>query len=110
MPAIQRTVYVDDFDGSENAAPVTFFTPDGVKRVVYLSPAHQAAFRQTLGGIERRFQKYVEVADVVSQQPKHSSSEAAKIRQWAKSQGISIPSRGRIPTAVKNKFYAAVGA
>lgn len=36
-------------------------------------------------------------------------TEAAKIREWAASRGISVGSRGRIPADVTDQYKAATG-
>lgn len=35
------------------------------------------------------------------------SGEAAKIRQWARSQGLAVPERGRIPADLAERYAAA---
>ena len=36
-----------------------------------------------------------------------SSGEAARIREWARSQGLAVPERGRIPAELAEKYAAA---
>lgn len=36
-----------------------------------------------------------------------SSGEAAQIREWARSQGLPVPERGRIPADLADKYAAA---
>ena len=35
------------------------------------------------------------------------SSEAAQIREWARSQGLAVPERGRVPAELAEKYAAA---
>ena len=35
------------------------------------------------------------------------SGEAAQIREWARSQGLSVPERGRVPAELAEKYAAA---
>ena len=37
-------------------------------------------------------------------------SDTAKVREWAKGQGIEIKDRGRVPASVVEQYKTAVGA
>src|SRR5438477_3448999 len=37
------------------------------------------------------------------------SGEAARIREWARSQGLAVPERGRIPAELADKYARATG-
>ena len=42
-----------------------------------------------------------------SRRGRGGSGEAAQIRQWARSQGLAVPERGRIPAELAEKYAAA---
>jgi len=60
----------------------------------YVGVARRAAGRGSRPGARRR--------------GRHGGSgEAAEIRDWARSQGLSVPERGRIPADLAEKYAAA---
>jgi hypothetical protein len=46
-------------------------------------------------------------SDESDDKPEHHEATAKDIREWAKSEGIDVPSRGAIPADVREKFNAA---
>ncbi|MGM0386157.1 MAG: histone-like nucleoid-structuring protein Lsr2, partial [Actinomycetota bacterium] len=88
---------VDDIDGSPATETVTFGL-DGVNYEIDLNDEHAAQLRDALtpwvaksrrtGG--RKSSKGIATT-------KSSSSDAARIREWARSTGIEVSERGRIP-------------
>lgn len=102
------TSFVDDMDGSEAEGTVRFAL-DGHEYEIDLNAKHTAALRKVLGS-------YVAAARKggVSRRPvrraRHgagSGINTSEVREWAKSQGIEVKDRGRIPAELVVKFQAA---
>ena len=104
---VQRTqiLYVDDIDGSEAEGTVRFGL-DGTEYEIDLNKKHSAQFAKAI-------RPYIDAARKVS-----SSRRAARgsrparhdqsdVREWARSQGLKISDRGRIPTDVLARYESA---
>lgn len=98
----------DDIDGSEAAETVKFGL-DGSQYEIDLNERHADALRKSLT-------KYVEHARRVAgrrQFGKNTGSTGInghaprEIRDWARSNGHTVPDRGRIPQEVREAFAAA---
>jgi hypothetical protein len=98
----------DDLDGGP-ADETVRFTFGGADYEIDLSKKNAAAFR-------RQFAPFVEHARRAGRaQPRRPGRTAASrqrsgdIRAWAKSQGITVSERGRIPASVVEQYQAATG-
>lgn len=106
-----QTLYIDDLDGSEADGTVRFAL-DGSEYEIDLNTKHADALRKSLA-------RYVEAArkspgvrrSPATRNRRQSASEVntTDVRAWAKSQGIEVKDRGRIPAELVVKFKAAVG-
>lgn len=108
---VQRTVtiYTDDLTGTEGEDIATHaFSVDGVNYEIDLGPDNyqklldvlgpfMGAGRKVNGGGARRTAKRAQ----------SGGTDAAKVREWAQSQGIEVNSRGRIPADLMEKYQAA---
>lgn len=104
---VQRVItqLVDDLDGKEIAdgkGSTVSFSLDGTAYEIDLSDKNADKFR----GL---FQDYIAVArrsgrSARAKRASGSASNAAEIRDWAKSNGIDVPDRGRIPASVRDAF------
>jgi hypothetical protein len=65
---------------------------DGLAR--YVGAARRAGGRSSGGGGRRR-------------RGRGGSGEAARIREWARSQGLAVPERGRIPAELAERYAAS---
>jgi hypothetical protein len=102
-----QIVLEDDVDGGEATQTVTFAL-DGTSYEIDLNDANadklRAAFAPFVGharkvsGGQRRGRRQVAVA---------SGASAKEIRDWARSNGHTVPDRGRIPAEVRSAFDAA---
>jgi hypothetical protein len=110
---------VDDIDGSEATQSVSFGV-DGLVYHIDLNDVHANELRTTLG-------PYLRVARQVrddrgpgrggARRPVVDRDRNRRIRQWALEQGVELPGRGRIATAVRRAYdagdvaalYAAAG-
>jgi hypothetical protein len=98
----------DDLDGGP-ADETVRFTFGGADYEIDLSKKNAAAFRRQLA-------PFVEHARRAGRaQPRRPGRTAASrqrsgdIRAWAKSQGITVSERGRIPASVVERYQAATG-
>ena len=106
-----QTVFVDDLDGTEAEGTVRFGL-DGAEYEIDLNAAHAQALREALapcvsaarraGGSTRRPARAARRAPA-------TGLNTTEVREWAKSQGIDVKDRGRVPAELVVKFKAATG-
>jgi hypothetical protein len=108
-----QTLLIDDLDGSEAESTVRFGL-DGAEYEIDLSAKHAEALRKALA-------RYVEAArrapGFTARRPGRGGRRVAgstgpdptAVREWAKSQGIDVKDRGRVPAELVVKFKAATG-
>lgn len=102
------TKIVDDLDGTEAPdAETVNFALDGNNYEIDLGAENAEKLRAAL-------QVYVEKARPVTVVNTRKNgtvtripSNAGTIRAWARSQGIAVPDRGRIPATLRDQFTAA---
>lgn len=105
---------VDDLDGGE-AEDTLAFALDGTDYEIDLSNGNAARLRDALAPYVQAARKTVPPS---RQRAKATGRKAAtkdgpntaEVREWAKTHGIEISHRGRIPTDVYVKFQDAQGA
>jgi hypothetical protein len=108
-----QTVFIDDLDGGEAEGTVRFGL-DGTDYEIDLSATHAKALRKAL-------EKYAGAGRKVTgpaRRPGRGSGRAAasggpspaEVREWAKSQGIKVNDRGRVPAELVVRFKAATEA
>jgi len=102
----QRVVvtFSDDIDGGE-AAETVIFGLDGKTYEIDLNPANAKKLRGDLA-------PYVEAGRKQSKSGKayrrtSIAPDPATVRAWARSNGMEVPPRGRIPKKVYEAFEAA---
>jgi hypothetical protein len=108
---------IDDLDGSAAAETVSFAL-DGTTYKIDLSKKNAAAFRKALGryvsaarregGARSTRRRPATKVTGNGAKPKRDF-DLAKLREWAGSNGVAVPSRGRIPQAVVEQYKAAGG-
>lgn len=94
---------VDDLDGTEVAegkGETVVFAMDGQDYEIDLSDKNAKAFRAAL-------KQYVDAGRPVQGRRRAVNPEATAIREWARSNGVEVPERGRLPQEVVEKFNAA---
>jgi hypothetical protein len=102
-----QTLFIDDIDGSKAEGTVRFGL-DGADYEIDLSANHAGALRSALA-------PYVTAArrSTAAKRPSRgerrggSDINTTEIRKWAKSQGIEVKERGRVPAELIVKFKAA---
>jgi hypothetical protein len=108
-----QTLFIDDLDGSEAEGTVRFGL-DGTEYEIDLNTKHadalrnalvryvEAARRPSIGGARRSTRN--------SRRSNAGGLNSTEVREWAKSQGIEVKDRGRVPAELAVKFKAASGA
>jgi|SRR5579859_4697734 len=102
------TSFVDDIDGTEAEGTVRFAL-DGTEYEIDLNTKHTAALRKALEPFVAAGRKSV-VSQRQVRRPRRGTSggvNTSQVREWAKSQGIDVKERGRIPAELMVKFQAA---
>jgi hypothetical protein len=111
-----QVMLVCDLHGDETPASQTLeFALDGAAYEIDLCDEHAGQLREGLAG-------FVGVARRVGSRGALSpngrsagrrrrrssgSGDAARIREWARGQGLAVPERGRIPAELAEKYAAA---
>jgi len=103
-----QTLFIDDLDGSEAAGTVRFGL-DGTEYEIDLSTAHSAELHSALERFIRHARRTGTARRVPRSQRGNSAADTAKVREWAKEQGIEIKDRGRVPATVVEQYQAAAG-
>lgn len=99
-----RTLFIDDLDGTPAEGTVRFAL-DGTEYEIDLTAEHARALRNALA-------RYVAAARrrPVSPRParvQRAAVSTSEVRAWAKSQGLDVKERGRMPAELVVKFKAA---
>jgi hypothetical protein len=108
-----QTLLIDDLDGGQ-ADDTVRFGLDGAEYEIDLNAKHAAALRKALApylGAARR------APGSVARRPGRTGRRVTStggpdptaVREWAKSQGIEVKDRGRVPAELIAKFKAATG-
>jgi len=106
-----QTLFIDDLDGGEAEGTVRFGL-DGAEYEIDLSKEHTDALHSALG-------KYVEHARKIGGTARRQvrggrrgavAIDTAKVREWAKEQGIDIKDRGRVPANIVEKYRSAAAS
>lgn len=98
----------DDIDGSE-ASQTIAFALDGTSYEIDLNDKHATALRKAMSAYVDHARK---AANGHGTARKRRSTSIAghtprEIRDWARTNNIEVPERGRIPGDVKEQFLAA---
>lgn len=116
MATVTRTYLVDDLDGSTEDVENVLLALDGTSYEIDLSAANADKLRSKLA-------RFVDAATPVKGRSALAAKRAVKakaaapapanrdqvqaIREWAKSAGFEVSSRGRISKAIQEAFDAA---
>ncbi len=101
---------LDDFDGTPDAHTV-HFALDGQAWTIDLNAKHDSELRARLGPFidaARRVRSEARGTQP-SGRPVGDRERNAGIRSWALSEGVELPSRGRIASAVQDAYDAKDG-
>src|SRR5689334_5237827 len=103
-----ETLLIDDLDGGEAAGTVRF-SLDGTEYEIDLSAAHSDELRGVLAQYLARARRTGGAARNAARGPR-GGVDNAKVREWAKEQGIEVKERGRVPAGIVEKYKTAAGA
>lgn len=99
------THITDDLDGSADAVEVTF-SYDGADYTIDLSKKNRTALEKALkpylGAATRQTRR-----TSTRKSANSSKRDLGAVREWAKSQGIEVSSRGRVPAKIVEQYDAA---
>ena len=110
--AVRREVIehlTDDLDGSPAAESIRFAI-DGRSYVIDLNKKNAAALRKALDPFRTAARR--DAAPRSGRRPATAARpaggvDAKAVRAWAKSNRVKVPARGRIPSAIVEKYNAA---
>jgi Lsr2 len=105
-----QTLFIDDLDGSEADGTVRFGL-DGTDYDIDLNTEHAKELREALAryvGASRLIGSGARPARNGRRAPA-SGLNATEVREWAKTQGMDVKDRGRVPAELVVKFKAATG-
>ena len=105
---------IDDLDGSEATDTVTFGL-DGSTYEIDLNRKNATALRKALEpyvkaarkGLPTAGRRKAAAASPARKMPR--DYDILQLREWAGSNGVDVPARGRIPQAVVEQYKAAGG-
>jgi hypothetical protein len=108
-----QTLLIDDLDGGEAEGTVRFGL-DGAEYEIDLSAKHADALRKALapylGAARRSSGSAARRPGRTARRPAGAGgTDPTAVREWAKSQGIDVKDRGRVPAELVVKFKAATG-
>jgi hypothetical protein len=106
-----QTLLIDDLDGSEAEGTVRFGL-DGMDYEIDLSAQHAEALRKALATYidagRRAPRSAAPRPDRGGRRaPNAGGPDPTAVREWAKSEGIEVKDRGRVPAELIVKFKAA---
>ena len=105
-----QTLLIDDLDGGEAAVTVRFGL-DGAEYEIDLSAAHGDELRNALGPYLAHARRTAGTARSAARSRRGDAAvDTAKVREWAKGQGIEVKDRGRVPAGVVEQYQTAAGA
>jgi hypothetical protein len=106
-----QTLYVDDLDGSDAEGTVRFGL-DGTQYEIDLNAVHAGELRGALAPYLEAGRKIPNPARRASRKRGKATAKGVnsnEVRDWAKTNGLEVKSRGRVPADVMAKFRAAAG-
>jgi hypothetical protein len=104
-----QTLLIDDFDGGEAAGTVRFGL-DGTEYEIDLSATHSDELRKALEQYLAHARRVGGTARSATRTRRGSAAvDTAKVREWARGQGIEVKGRGRVPAGVVEQYQTAAG-
>lgn len=98
-----KTVLIDDING-QPAEETVKFALDGVVYEIDLTKENAEKMREQM-------RVWTDAGTRIGgrrvQGTPRGQTESAKIRAWAREQGLEVTKRGRIPTSIRDSYYAA---
>jgi Lsr2 len=94
---------IDDIDGGV-ASETVRFTYDGKSYEIDLSEENLAAFAEAIEPFVANARNTTTPKRSSSGRARPDKEKSTRIREWARSQGIEIGVRGRIPSSVRQAY------
>jgi hypothetical protein len=105
-----QVLLIDDLDGGEAAGTVRFGL-DGTEYEIDLSAAHSDELRNSLERYLAHARRTGGTARTAARTRRGGVTvDTAKVREWAKEQGIEVKDRGRVPADIVEQYQTAAGA
>jgi hypothetical protein len=105
-----QTLLIDDIDGGEAVGTVRFGL-DGTEYEIDLSAAHGEELRNALAQYLAHARRTGGTAKSAPRGRRGGAVvDTAKVREWARGQGIEVKDRGRVPAGVVEQYQTAAGA
>jgi len=105
-----QTLLIDDLDGGEAAGTVRFAL-DGTEYEIDLSAAHSDELRKALERYIAHARRTGGTARGAARSRRTGAAvDTAKVREWAKGQGIEVKDRGRVPAGIVEQYKTVAGA
>jgi hypothetical protein len=104
-----QTLFVDDLDGSATDETIRFGV-DGTDYEIDLNAAHAKALGEALEKYIQAGRRVTGRRPVRGRRTSSGAPNSAEVRAWARSQGIKVSDRGRIPASVIASFRDAADA
>jgi Lsr2 len=104
-----QTIFIDDLDGTQADGTVRFGL-DGTDYEIDLNSEHAQQLRDALAryiSAARRISGSARRPPRTGRRAQSSKPNTTEIREWAKTQGIDVKDRGRVPAELIVKFQAA---
>lgn len=104
-----QTLFIDDLDGSEAEGTIRFGL-DGAEYEIDLNAEHAQALRDALAryvGAARRAAGSARRPVRNGRRATSNGLNPTEVREWARSQGIEVKDRGRVPAELMVKFKAS---
>ncbi|MGP4027310.1 histone-like nucleoid-structuring protein Lsr2 [Actinomadura sp. 3N407] len=101
-----QVLLVDDIDGGEADETVSFAV-DGRAYEIDLNKQNAARLRDALAPFQEHARKAQPVGKKVAGRTPPNRGRSTEIRNWAKTRGIAVNDRGRIPQHVVRQYDAA---
>ena len=99
-------VLVDDVDGGKADETVTFAV-DGVTYEIDLSSANAADLRAAFAKWTPRARRVSARGPARGRRASGANNDVARIREWARGQGLDVSERGRISAKLRAAYHAA---
>src|SRR3954447_5051633 len=108
---IQVLLVCDMHDDETPGTETVTFSVDGASYEIDLCEQHANNLRERfatyVGAARRAGGRSDSSAGRSRRRRSRGSGDAARIREWARSQGLAVPERGRIPADLAEKYAAA---
>ena len=103
-----QTLFIDDIDGGTAEGTVRFGL-DGTEYEIRLNARHTEELHKVLANYVAHGRKIRGTTRRVSRGRNSGAGavDTAKVREWAKEQGIEVKDRGRVPANVVEQYQTA---